>query len=316
MGNLDGNVGNEVFVANDMTSNHFWSRIDDPVPNAGGDGTAPSSVTLGESAMLRGLGGDDRGIAQGSMGIATADFDGDGDLDLYVTNFDREYNTFHAQASAGIWQDRSERLGLVSETKPLVAFGSEAIDIDNSGTPEIVVANGHVDLFSRGDERVKYAQPLQIFDRTDKGDYRSIKVGTLGDYLSKDHVGRALWTIDANRDGRLDFVVTHQTEPTALVINRTSNTGNWVRLKLVGRNASRDAVGASVRVQSGKHEFHAFVVAGGGYQCSNESVLHIGLGEQSEPTVSVLVRWPTGVEESFKGVETSQTSVIVESATN
>ncbi|QDV84066.1 ASPIC and UnbV [Stieleria magnilauensis] len=305
VGDLDGRLGNEVFVANDMTNNHYWSRV------AGESND--TQLALSESAMLRGIGGDDRGIPQGSMGIATGDFDRDGDVDLYVTNFDKEYNTLHTQSSSGIWQDRTGPLGLVEATRPLVAFGTEAIDLDNSGDAEIVVTNGHVDLFSRGDEKAMYDQPMQIFQRSATGRYRSVSVGTLGPYFQNNHVGRGLWTIDANRDGQVDFVVTHQTEPTALMINRTENSGNWIRLDLKGRTSSRDAIGSTLRVETSQGTHTGFLVAGDGYQCSNERMLHFGLGDLDDASVTVSVTWPTGKTEQFTQLPTRTQNVIVES---
>lgn len=306
VGNLDGNRGNEVFVANDMTNNHYWSRPADNVDTA--------SFALSESAMLRGLGGDDRGIPQGSMGIATGDFDHDGDADLYVTNFDKEYNTLHTQSSAGIWQDRTGPLGLVDATLPLVAFGTEAIDIDNDGELELVVSNGHVDMFSRGDEKAMYDQPMQIFRRSESGRYRSVSVAPLGDYFAANHVGRGLWTIDANRDGQLDFVITHQTEPAALLINHAPQSGNWIRLDLNGRSSSRGAVGSTVHVETSQGKHTLFQISGDGYLCSNDRILHVGLGDIPDKTVNVSVTWPTGIEEQFSDVPTRNENVIVESA--
>ncbi|WP_167547059.1 CRTAC1 family protein [Stieleria maiorica] len=306
VGDLDGKPGNEVFVANDMTNNHYWSRLDGE-PSDG-------KLSLSESAMLRGIGGDDRGIPQGSMGIATGDFDRDGDLDFYVTNFDKEYNTLHSQSSSGIWQDRTGALGLVDDTHPLVAFGTEAIDIDNSGELELVVTNGHVDLFSRGDEKAMYDQPMQIFQRSDDGRYRGVSLATLGEYFQSFHVGRGLWTSDVNRDGHVDFVVTHQTEPTALVINRTPKVGNWLRLDLKGRTSSRNAIGSTVRIETSQGTHTGFLVAGDGYQCSNDRVMHFGLGDLADQAVDVSVTWPTGISERFPDVPTRDQTVIVESA--
>ena len=102
VGDLDGKRGNEIFIANDMTNNHYWSQ-----PPTQPDG-AGQGIRFSESAMLRGIGADDRGIPQGSMGIATGDLDRDGDMDFYVTNFDNEYNTLHSQSSSGTWQDKTQ----------------------------------------------------------------------------------------------------------------------------------------------------------------------------------------------------------------
>jgi hypothetical protein len=234
-------------------------------------------------------------------------------MDLYVTNFDKEYNTLHTQSSSGIWQDHTGRAGLVNDTAPLVAFGTEAIDIDNSGQLELVVTNGHVDLFSRGDEKAMYDQPMQIFRRATDGGYRPIAIASLGDYFSGNHVGRGLWTLDANRDGLVDFAVTHQTEPTALVINQCPNGGNWIRLDLKGTVSSRDAVGSTVRVETSGGSHTVFRTVGDGYQCSNDPVLHVGLGDGDDTSVSLSVTWPTGKIQRFKGIPTRQETVLVES---
>ena len=307
IGDLDRSQGNELLVANDMTNNHFYKSEREA-----------TSLRFTESAMLRGLSGDDRGIAQGSMGIATGDFDRDYDIDFYVTNFAGEYNTLHLQTGPGIWQDRTAVHGLIRETLSMVGFGSEAVDVANDGSVSIFTVNGHVDIFSRGNEPVMYAQPVQVC-RLDK-DWAShwIDVKSLGDYFAKPHVGRSLWTIDANRDGKMDLVTTHQTEPVALLVNETVNAKSqtdhsWVRLELVGTTSSRDAVGASVSVKSGEQTLCGFRTSGSGYQCSNDPMLHFGLGQIAKDTkASVTVIWPGGGEETFPDVALDMTQVLVE----
>ncbi|MGB7344636.1 MAG: FG-GAP-like repeat-containing protein, partial [Pirellulaceae bacterium] len=222
VGAFDQQPGLDVIVANDMTNNHYWNRLGTDRP-----------VELVESAVIRGLGGNDQASPQGSMGIATGDFDRDGDVDFYVTNFDNEYNIYHEQQSAGAWRDATTARRLVDSTLPLVGFGTEAVDLDNDGNLELVVSNGHVDMFSRGDEKSIYAHPMQIFSIDEKLAFLPARME--GDYLGKTHVGRALWTIDANRDGLTDLAVTHQTEPAALLVNHSSKEPHWVGFTLVGR---------------------------------------------------------------------------------
>jgi tetratricopeptide (TPR) repeat protein len=302
VGDLDGTPGNEIFVANDMTNNHYY----------GNAAETPQPFAVSESAMLRGMAADDRGIPQGSMGIATADLDHDGDLDFYVTNFDKEYNTLHMQSSPGLWQDKTTMAGLVDDTRPLVGFGTEALDLDLDGRSELVIANGHVDMFSRGDERALYAQPLQIFRLTGSANFQSVAVAPLGDYFSGHHVGRSLWTVDANRDGRIDLAVTHQTEPVALLINRCKSAGHWIRLDLVGTSASRDAVGSVVKISTPSSRLTGFKLSGSGYQCSNDPVLHLGLGKLEDSQVDVTVRWPDGVEQSFEKLGVDATHSLIQ----
>ena len=271
-GALDGNPGVDVLIANDMTNNHYWSRS-----------PAEDRFALSESATLRGLGGDDHSLAQGSMGIASGDLDGDGDVDFYVTNFYQEYNTYHEQRDVGIWQDQTSTLQLSAPTLPLVGFGTEAVDLDNDGSLELIVTNGHVDMFSRDGEKSVYEHPMQIFRRNTSGTFDSIAESLSGEYLSTPHVGRALWTIDADRDGRTDFAVTHQTEPVALLVNRSQESGNWIAITLRGRACSRDAIGATVEVTVGDQHYVTALTSGDGYLCSNERILRFGLGEVGRP---------------------------------
>ncbi|WP_231602823.1 FG-GAP-like repeat-containing protein [Neorhodopirellula pilleata] len=288
VGSFEANVRLGIFVANDMNSNHYWSKPSD------------GELLLDETGIMRGLGSDDRAPAQGSMGIAAADLDRDGDLDLYVTNFQGESNTYHEQVGGRIFRDQTNSLQLAQPTIPLVGFGTQAIDFDNDGTLELIVLNGHVDDFP-GDASSSYAQPIQVFQRQSNGVFSSITESIGGEYASQVHVGRALWTIDANRDGRTDFVATHQTEPVALLINQTENSGNWISLKLAGRSCSRDAIGSRVALQCGDWVATGFVTAGDGYLCSNEQILHFGLADQGACRLEVT--WPDGSVDLIDGLD-------------
>ncbi|MGV3483236.1 MAG: FG-GAP-like repeat-containing protein [Planctomycetaceae bacterium] len=303
VGSLDTLPGIDVLVANDMSTNHYWSAVP-------GD-----EFRLIESAMPRGLAGDGRSLAQGSMGIATADLDEDGDIDFYVTNFDNEYNTFYEQHEPGIWRDQTAALDLASPTLPLVGFGTEAIDLENDGRWELIVTNGHVDLFQSQDKRSIYAQPMQIFRRTDEQKYVSIAQQMPGEYLQTPHVGRALFTLDANRDGLTDAVVTHQTEPVALLVNQAQTDHHFLEVCLVGKSCARDAIGATVELTVGETTRFAAQVSGDGYECSNERVIHFGISaaEKSDPTANrMLVRWPDGSTDSYSALELDKRWLLVQ----
>ena len=141
-----------VLVANDLSRNFFYSREDAGV------------MKLIDSASARGVAVDAGTHEQASMGIASSDFDRDGDLDFYVTGFSREYNIYYEQISPGMWKDETRKLGLVEPTLPLVGFGTQAIDLDNDGVEEIMVTNGSISD-SDDPEAPPYEQPLQIFGR-------------------------------------------------------------------------------------------------------------------------------------------------------
>lgn len=298
VGALDDAPGLDVLIANDMSNNHYWSRSNH------------EPFQLVESGMLRGLACDDRSLAQGSMGIATGDFDRDGDLDVYVTNFEAEYNTYHEQQSAGVWHDRTVREGLATATIPMVGFGTEAVDFDNDGVVELITTNGHIDQFSLGDAKSEYYQPMQLFRRTSSGRFELANTLSQDGYLGQLHCGRGLWTLDANRDGRTDLVVTHQTEPTALLINTTDTKNHSASFVLVGRECERDAIGAIVELHHGDEQWTASLTAGDGYLCSNERVIRIGLGTCTE--FSATVRWPDGSTQTHEGLKSDRQWLFVQ----
>ena len=305
IGSLDESLGNDVFIANDMTNNHFWTLSKN-------NESENMEFQLVESAMLRGLGADDRAIPQGSMGIAGADFDQNGTLDFYVTNFDKEYNTLHQNQSAGIWRDVTSKVELAAPSMPLVGFGTEANDLNGDGKLELLVTNGHVDMFSRGNEKSLYEHPFQIFEQTDQQTYQSANIDKSESYFEQPHVGRALWTIDANGDHLADFVITHQTEPVALLINQTVQEGSFLELELFGTASSRDAIGTIIQVQTESRILSNWKLAGDGYLCSNEKKVRFALGANDE-TCDLQVHWPSGLVQEFRDIEVNRTHQIVES---
>jgi len=302
VGSLDNTGGLDALITNDMSYNHFYRFENGANPKAN------------ESALLRGLAGDARGNPQGSMGIAVADFNRDGRPDFYVSNFEREYNTFYEQVRDGIWQDKTVMLGLAPETFPLVGFGTQAIDFDNDGRSELIVSNGHIDFPAPGLD-VDYFQPMQIFGLSSATQFQLLKHASPNVYLDAAHVGRALFSMDANNDGQLDVVVTHQTEPVALLINRTPTRNCWIGFQLHGTVSARDAVGAVVKVRSDKFEQTLGVFSGNGFLCSNERVLRFGLDE-SIHRVDVEIVWPNASVQRLENLQTKQVYNLVQNEPN
>ncbi len=286
-GSLDSKPGIDLFVANDMTSNHFWSPAE-------AKESEDSTFTLVESATLRGLAFDGGFHPQACMGIATGDLDEDGDVDIFVTNFEQEHNTFYEQTVQDIWSDRTTQQGIRQTSFFQLGFGTQAIDFDNDSHLEVMIANGHV--YRGAEPPSSYRQKMQILGRRTTSGFEAMDLTHSGEYLNQAHIGRALWTIDANQDGRVDAAVTHQNEPLALLINQTENANAWIKLRLVGRRVSRDAIGAVVTVQTRTETRMAPLISGDGFYCANERTLHFGLGpvDASNDVVKVKIQWPDG----------------------
>ncbi len=291
VGRFDG-THQGVYVANDASVNHYfrWS--------------AETEFPLTELGVSSGLAVDAQSLDQGSMGIASADFDQDGDLDFYVTGFANEYNILYEQKASGMWADRSAASGLVEPTLSKVAFGTEAIGLDNDGREELVVANGHIGEFDSSAS--PYYQAFQVFDQQGNGQWRLVDTDAWGNYFRSPHVGRALFTLDADRDGRTDILTTHATQPVALLQNKTESKNHRIAFRLVDTRRSRDAVGAIVRFETtgGKapQSRVLFRLAGDGYLCSNRCELFAGTGD-ADTVTRIMVTWPDGSIQSVGSLE-------------
>lgn len=295
--NLDESPGLEVFVANDMTANLFW------VADRG-----ESSFHFADLAAARGLAFDHRGRPQACMGVAAADPDHDLDLDLVVTNFYDEANNYYVQRRTGRYEDRSTKWGLAEPSQKVLGFGVQWADFDNNGELELLVSNGHIDDFSyRG---VPFDMPAQLFT-SHSGPVELLDATAVGPYFESTHVGRSLATLDWNRDGADDALVVHLFEPVALLTNQTSRRHHWVGIELVSTSGQRDAIGAAVTIKQQGRSHYQQLIAGNGYQCSNEKVIRFGLGD--DPKIDgISVVWPDGTEEQFGPVTADEHYLLIE----
>ena len=253
---LDGNGMLDVFVANDGVANACFL-------NHSKDSGTPQ---FEECAMTLGVGFDDDGRPQGCMGIAADDADHDGRPDLFVTNFYDESNTLYLQRSEGLFADRTRPSGLREPGFKQLGFGTQFLDADLDGWPDLLVTNGHIDDFSF--EGKPHEMPPHCY-RNVGVRFELLPAKQLGAFFEGKYLGRSLTRLDFDRDGREDFVIGHLDAPSRLIRNTTERAGQSVSVKLIG-SRDRDATGAVVSVRVGDEVVSRTLFAGDGYHSSNE----------------------------------------------
>ncbi|WP_182869031.1 FG-GAP-like repeat-containing protein [Rhodopirellula sp. JC639] len=281
-------------VANDMSANH-WHHL--------------TKDGLIEAAVPRGIAVDGQSLAQASMGIAGGDFDGDLDLDVYVTGFAREYNIYYEQQTGGSWVDSTAAQALIEPTRMMVGFGTQAVDMDADGIDELAITNGHIGDF--GPDQPPLAQPFQLFRRSPQGTFQIIERASDDAYLAASHIGRALWKIDVDQDLADDLIITHQNAPPTLLANRTKTDHRRIGLRCVGTTCSRDAIGTVIDFIASGHPRRLWLLSGDGYMSSNERILKAGIGS-SDRIDDVCVTWPDGTVESFGTLTAGRTYLLIE----
>jgi hypothetical protein len=194
----------------------------------------------------------------------------------------------------------------------MVGFGTEAVDLDKDGVDELVVSNGHVGDF--GESKSSYAQPFQLFRRSTGGKFVQADLSQRDDYFRSPHIGRALFTCDVDSDGRSDLVLTHLTEPVALLVNRSVSRHHQIVFSLVDSEQTRDAVGAvvdfEIRTNGETRRRRLFRLSGHGYLCSNRPELCAGTGPATI-VHNVRVTWPDGHTQHVGDLETAAEYLIV-----
>jgi tetratricopeptide (TPR) repeat protein len=275
---FDGSGRLNLFIANDETANfYFVNQTDRP----GGP------LRFVEQALLAGVAFDADGLAQACMGVAAGDADGDGLIDLYVSNFYNESDTLYVQKRGGSFVDQTRAAGL----------------------RDPVLTNGHIDDLR--DIGQPYEMSPQYFRNLGGGRFQEVPSAALGKFFEGKYLGRGLARLDWDRDGKEDFAVSHVKSPAALVLNRTERTGHSIALSLRGITGDRDAIGTTVEVTAGDRTWTQQLTAGDGYQASNERRLIFGLGEASTID-TVQIRWLSGGTQTFTSVPADAEYIVIE----
>ncbi len=289
-----------LFIANDIEANFY---LVNQTPQRG---ALPRFL---ERGVLHGLAFDRDGAPQGNMGIAADDCNGDGLLDLYVTTFYEEAKTLRSQQSEQMFVDVTREANLRDGGFQMLGFGTQFLDAELDGLPDLVVTNGHVlDATSIG---VPFEMPPQYFRNVGNGRFIEKSAESLGPFFKGKYLGRGLARLDWNRDGREDFAVSHIHSPAALVTNQTVGAGHYLAVRLVAVNSARDAIGVIATLTAGDFTRVRELTAGDGYLASNQRELVFGLGTR-EKIDKLVVRWPSGGEQEFTTVQVDGEYLVIE----
>lgn len=274
----------EIYVANDMTPNLMFSRAG---PTAAGEPTTLYRDIAGTSGCA--LSGE--GKSEASMGIACSDFDGDGQVDIFLTHFFSAKNTLYRNMGNLIFSDESRRSRIAATSYQTLGFGTVAFDYDGNGSLDLFVANGHV----QGPLHVPYKMPPQLLHNDGRGRFDDIS-RFAGDYFQELWLGRAAAGIDFDNDGDCDLSVSHAGGKFALLRNDTRRSGSFIGLRLLTRDRMAP-VGAMIVVRQGDRTWQRTVTAGGSYLSSQDPRILFAVPSEDEP-VSVEITWPSGTTQT------------------
>ena len=295
----------------DQTNGHFGFSVstldfdDDGWPDMYiADDSTPSILyhnnrdgTFTDVAVMAGVAYNEEGREQAGMGTTVADFNGDGRLDIFKTNFSDDTPTLYSNNGDGIFTDVTYAAGLGLHTQYL-GWGTMFLDFDNDGWPDLILANGHVypevDKFHLGSG---YEEPRLLYHNNGNGTFTEVSENA-GPGINAPLSSRGLAIGDLWNDGRQSVVINNMHAKPSLLVNMLRSPNHWVAFKTVGTRSNRDGIGAKITVHLGKRILVDEVRSGSSYISQNDMRVHFGLGQAAKMD-EVKVRWPSGLVEHF-----------------
>ena len=284
----------DLYVANDTDPNFLFRNV--------------GSGRFEEVGLLSGAAYSGSGATQAGMGVDFGDANGDGHLDIFVTNFSHETNTLYLGSPSGLFTDATEEAGLSTPSLGPLGWGTRFTDLDNDADQDLFVANGHVyPNVADVDATTTYRQRNQVYLNDGRGNFVEAEVDSPDG--RKSNRGAAFGDLDD--DGDPDVVINAIDDRPTLLRNDLAAGAHFVGLALFGRTSNRDGAGARVRVLSSSSQQLKEAHASGSVLSSNDPRLLFGLGPAAVAD-EIHLRWPSGALTRLRAVPADRYLVIVE----
>ncbi|MCZ6600848.1 MAG: CRTAC1 family protein [Acidobacteria bacterium] len=285
----------DIYVANDSVSNSLWKN--------NGNGTFTDAGMMSMSALSA------DGKPQAGMGTDAADFDGDGWIDLAVTNFSHDLNTIYKSAGGRFFLDQSSVIGM-GPTAMALSWGVSFQDFDRDGDLDLYIANGHTYPWVDGSGMgTSFRQRDHLFINQDKK--FKLLTPSANNGLALEYSTRGAAFADFDNDGDVDIALTTMDDSAALLRNDSVAPGHWLMVHLTGTVSNRDAVGARVILIAAGISQLRERKGGGSFMSSSDPRLYFGLGDTAKID-RLEIFWPSGQKQVLTGLPVDQVLQVTE----
>jgi len=254
--------------------------------------------TFSDVAVVAGAAFNEDGREQAGMGSTVGDFNGDGNLDIFRTNFSDDTSTLYRNNGNGTFDDVTFAAGLGLHTQYL-GWGTMFFDFDNDGWPDLILANGHVypevDREHLGSD---YQEPKILYRNNGNSTFTDISADA-GRAINQATSARGLAVGDLWNDGRISVLLSNMNAHPSLLVNQVKNGNHWIGFRTIGTKSNRDGIGARIALLAGGRARVEEVRSGSSYSSSSDMRVHFGFGQTSKIEY-VEVRWPSGLIEKFQ----------------
>jgi hypothetical protein len=256
--------------------------------------------TFTDVAVTAGAAFNEDGREQAGMGTTVADFNGDGHLDIFKTNFSDDTSTLYRNNGDGTFTDATSTAGLGLYTQYL-GWGTMFFDFDNDGRPDLILANGHV--YPEVDSQhlgSTFKEPRILYHNNGDGTFTDISASA-GSGITTAASSRGLAVGDLWNDGRMSAVISNMNSAPSLLVNQIRTPNHWIAIRPVGTKSNRDGIGARILVRAGSRTLVDEVRSGSSYISNSDMRVHFGLGAATKIEWAE-IRWPSGLVERFAGL--------------